>query len=443
MTRGKKSNLLIYTWPIFIEYILQLLVSNIDKIMVNSISDTAVSSISNATTVLDVLLITFSVISLAITILASQYLGKRDYKKISEVYSLGLVVSAVLAFGVSILLLIFGKNIFELINVPSECMEGSLTYLNIISIGLVFQGVYSAFVAIFRTQGWMKQSMIISALVNIINTIGNMILIYGVGFIPSLGIKGAAISSVISRIIGLLMLIYIFVKNSEIKIDFKSLKPWPKDLFKKMMYIGLPSGGESISYNASQMMILMVVNSFGNAIIKLRSFANMFAMCSYMFASSLSQAAQIIVGFIIGEKDYDNADKEVKKCLVISVIISFIASLVLYIFSDFIFGIFIDDKYILSLAKSIMFIEIFLESARAVNMTLVRCLQATGDTIYPTIIGILSMWGVATLLSYVFGIVFDMGIIGVWIAMALDEIIRAFIFIYRWHKGLWRNKSII
>ena len=98
---------------------------------------------------------------------------------------------------------------------------------------------------------------------------------------------------------------------------------------------------------------------------------------------------------------------------------------------------------ILSLLKTITFIEIFLELGRAVNIVLVRGMQASGDTHYPVYISILSMWGVATLLSYMFGIVLGWGLIGVWLAMALDECLRAIIFYIRWKRGGWRGKAVI
>lgn len=438
-----KKSLFAYTWPIFIELLLQLLVSNIDKIMVNSISDTAVSSVANATTVLDVVVIAFTVISLSITILASQYFGRNDHIRIAQVYSMGILITGVVAVLVSLILLLSAGMIFEAIRVPSECYEGSVIYLNIVAGGLLFQGVYNAYVAIFRTQGWMKQTMAVSAGVNILNTVGNFFLIYGFAFIPSLGVAGAAISSVFSRFIGLLVLIYIFNRRSAIRIDFSLLRPWPNQLFKTMLYVGLPSGGEALSYSASQMVILSFVNLLGNAMIKLRSFANMFQMCAYMFGSAVSQASQIIVGYLIGKGEKDQADKEVRKTLILSVVISAGVSFLFYLFSDQVFGFFIDDPSLLAVAKQIMLVEVVLESSRAVNMTLVRCLQASGDTLYPTFIGILSMWGVATLLAYVFGIWLKMGLLGVWIAMCLDETLRAIIFLIRWFSGKWRKRQLL
>ena len=289
----------------------------------------------------------------------------------------------------------------------------------------------------------MKYSLYVSTLINVVNIIGNFILIYGCGPIPSLGVTGAALSSLFSRIIGFILLAYIFKKNSPIHLDFKSLVNWPKDLMKRMLYIGLPSGGESISYNASQMVILMFVNTFGNAVVKLRSFACMFQMVSYMYSSSISQAAQVLVSNIMGKGDIDGAEVEIKRCLKISVTISFIVSTVLFIFSDQIYGLFIDDVELLKTAKILMAIGIVLESVRAVNMTLVRCLQATGDTIYPMTVGIIFMWGIATFLSWVLGVVCHMGIVGVWIAMCLDEATRSVLFMHRFKQGKWRHLQVI
>ncbi|MCI5773671.1 MAG: MATE family efflux transporter [Erysipelotrichaceae bacterium] len=432
----KKYNLFQYTWPIFVELILQFLVGNVDQIMVNGVSDTAVSAISNANQILFVLLITFSIISLAITIIATQYFGSNKLQEVAKVYSVGLFVNTI--FGLIIMLLIFasGNWLFTMMKVPSECFDDSLIYLNIINAGMVIQALYTTYVAIFRTKAWMKQTMFISLLMNIINIIGNNLLI------SRMGVAGAAISSVLAKTLGLFLLAGYFRINSEIKLDFSYIKHFDMHLFKKIMHIGLPAGAESICYNISQLAILRIVNTFGNLVIKTRSFANMFANVSYMFGSAISQAAQIIVGFDIGAQDLEHANEVVKKTCIWSVLIGSGVSLVLYLFSDIVFGWFIEDS-MLALAKQIMFIEIFLEAGRAVNMTLVRSLQACGDTKSPAVIGMISMWGIAVLFSYIFADIFKLGLVGIWLAMCLDECLRAVIFVIRWKKGSWRTLRII
>lgn len=430
------KKLLKYTWPIFIELVLQLLVSNIDKIMVNKVSNTGASAIANASSIMDLLIIAFSIISLSVTILCSQFFGKGKTNRIQQLYALGIIVNGTFGLLISIVLLICGKYIFLLMKIPADCMNEALIYLNICSLGLIFQGIYSTYSAMFRSNGWMKQSMFASTLMNGINIIGNYLLI------PHIGVAGAAISSVLSRIIGLCFLIIIFNYLSPIKVDFKCLNPWPASLLKTMLKIGLPSGGESLSYNASQMVILSLINTLGNSIVKVRTFAYMYAMIGYLLGCALSQASQIIIGYMIGEGNKDKAYHEAKKATLLSVILNGTTAFLIFLFAKPLFSLFISEE-LLGIAKTVMFVDFILEIGRAINMTMVRSLQAVGDIKFPVICGILSMWFVSIPIAYYFGIVQSLGLTGIWIGMACDECLRGIIFIIRWESGKWRKKDLI
>ena len=150
------KKLLKYTWPIFIELVLQLLVANIDKIIVNQVSNTGASAIANASSIMDLLIIAFTVISLSVTILCSQLFGKGETDKIEQLYALGIIVNGAFGFIISIVLLMFGRNIFTIMKIPADCMNEALIYLNICSLGLAFQGIFSTYSAMFRSNGWMK-----------------------------------------------------------------------------------------------------------------------------------------------------------------------------------------------------------------------------------------------------------------------------------------------
>ncbi len=430
------KKLLKYTWPIFIELVLQLLVSNVDKIMVNSVSSTGASAITNAASIMDLLIIAFSVISLSVTILCSQFFGSGKTNRIEQLYALGIIINGIFGLIVSILLWLFGKNIFTLMKIPSDCMHEALLYLNICASGLMFQGIYSTYSAMFRSNGWMKHSMLASAIMNGLNIVGNYFLI------PHIGVAGAAISSVISRIIGLAFLVIVFNMLSNIKVNFKCLNPWPTSLLKAMLKIGLPSGGESLSYNGSQMIILTMVNMLGNSIVKVRTFAYMYAMIGYLLGCALSQSSQIIIGYMIGAGKKDEAYKEAKKATILSLLLNGSTALLIFLFSKQLFSFFIEDEF-LEIARSVMFVDFILEIGRAINMTMVRSLQAVGDIKFPVICGILSMWFVSIPVAYYFGFILNMGLVGIWIGMCADECLRGIIFIIRWESGAWRKKELI
>ena len=430
------KKLLKYTWPIFIELVLQLLVANVDKIMVNDVSKTGATAIANASSIMDLLVIAFSVISLAVTILCSQFFGSGNTKRIEQIYALGLLINGACAVFITIILWAFGKNIFLIMKIPNECLNEALNYLNICAAGLFFQGIYATYVSMFRANGWMKQTMLVSTIMNILNIIGNYFLI------PHFGVSGAAISSIASRIIGTALLTIIFSFQSPIKVNLNCLNPWPKQLFKTMLDIGLPSGGESISYNGSQMIILTIVNMLGNSIVKVRTFANMFAMFSYLLGSAVSQAAQIIVGYMIGADKKEEAYKETRKATIFSVLANGSVSLLIYIFAKPLFGLFVSNE-LLDIAKNVMLVDFVVEIGRAINMTMVRCLQAVGDIKFPIILGIASMWFVSIPIAYYFGIILNMGLVGIWIGMAVDECLRGALFVIRWESGTWKKKKLI
>ena len=431
------------TAPVFVELLLQLLVGNMDQLMISQYSQVSVAAIGNANQILNIFILTFSVISLAVTILTAQYIGAQNREMIARIYSLALFLNGAVGLLISAVLLLFSRPIFTMMQVPPEIMEESCLYISIVGGFLFLQAIALTFSAIFRSNSLPRITMYISIIVNVVNIVGNLILIYGVGPIPAFGIAGGAISSVVSRFLGVILLVVFFAKMIRVRISIKNIVPFPKALFQKMMMIGLPSGGESLSYNFTQIVIFSMINLFGTSVITAKVYCSMLAMCAYLFGSALSQATQVVVGYLMGAKKIPETHKRVMSTLRITILASGSFSVILYLLSDFIFQFLTQDPTVIALCKTVMLIEIPLEISRAVNMVLVRSLQAAGDVKFPVILGIGSEWAVAVGLSFLFGVVLGWGLIGVWIAMTLDETFRAVLFLIRWFQGRWKQKSLV
>jgi len=155
---------------------------------------------------------------------------------------------------------------------------------------------------------------------------------------------------------------------------------------------------------------------------------------------AISQASQIVVSYLIGSNNLKLANKKVWATLVVSMVISLSITLLLYIFSDNIFGIFTKNPEILALGKKIIFVEFFLEIGRSINIVMVRCLISVEDVKFSAIMCVISAWGFGVGLGYVFGVVMGMGLVGIWIGMAMDECIWGFILILRFRTLLWVKK---
>ena len=409
--------------PIFVELLLQLLVGNIDQIMLSRFSQAAVAAIGNANQIINIIIIVLTLMASAALVLNSQYLGAHDTKRTYSLCHVVMLVIGVCALFSSFLTICFPRFIFGLINVPDDVMDGAVSYLSIIGLGFILQEV-----------------MITAVVMNLLNIVGNAILINGLFFFPQMGISGAAVSTDISKLIGLVMIYIIFRRKTGIRFSLKYFKPFPWNMLKTLLSIGIPTGAESFSYNLSQIAILAFINIFGTNVIATRVYGYMFANVAYLYSMAIAQSTQITLGYLVGAKELDKVPRRIYITTVICMAVSVSVTILIYLNSDFLFGIFTSEPEILALGKKVMFIEIFLEIGRSVNIVMTRALVAIGDVMFPVIIGIGSQWFVSVIASYIVGVKLGFGLQGIWIAMAFDEGLRGVLFLIRFKMGTWRKK---
>ncbi len=439
---AKNSNSIVFKMsvPIFVELLLQMLVGNIDQIMIGHFNEIYVGAIGNANLIMNLVIIVLSVMSVSTTVLISRYLGAKNEGKISEVFNTSIVMLSFVSVLITVAIFALAMPVFRWMQVPSDIFIETKTYLFIVGAFTIVQGLYMTYAASLRSYGFMKNVMLAAVFMNAINILGNFILINGCALIPPLGVSGAAISTVISRLFGLVLMIFLFNVKTNIEISKKFLKPFPWNTMKNLLHIGVPSGAEELSYNLSQTVIMKFVNFFGTTVITTKVYCSILANFAYIYSVAISQASQIVVSYLIGSNNLKLANKRVWATLIVSITISLSITLLLYIFSDNIFGIFTKNPEILALGKKIIFVEFFLEIGRSINIVMVRCLIAVEDVKFPAYMCMFSAWTFGVGFGYVFGITLGMGLVGIWIGMAMDECIRGFILILRFRTLGWTKK---
>ena len=443
MTETKKPNLFALTWPIFIELVLQMLMGNIDQIMISKYSQTGVAAVGNANQILNFLVLAFNVLCVASIILITQHKGAHQEGEVEKIYSLSIMTNLVVSGSISLIIFVFGRTFFRMMSVPADVLDEATIYMMLTGGFIFLQSLSLTYSALLRSNHRMKESMVAAVTMNILNIIGNAALINGIGPIPPLGVAGVAISTTVSRVIGVLLMARMFKKYVGVPISFKKLKPFPTTLFKKLLGIGLPSAGENFAYSLSQIVIMSFINLFGTTTITVKVYSSMLAMVTYILTSAIAQATQVIIGHMLGARQVEETDKRVWKTLRISMLSSFVASLILLLFSDFFFSLFTSSPEVLKMGKTILFIDLFLEQGRAVNICFVRCLQTAGDIKFPVTLGIFSTWIIAVGLAYILGVVMNLGLAGIWLAMMTDELFRGVVFILRWRKGGWKKINLV
>jgi putative MATE family efflux protein len=439
----KNQNIIKISWPIFVSIFLGILLGYVDTIMLSNYNENSVGAIGNANTVMGFLTITFTIISSATGILTAQYLGAKIYHKLNQVYTVSILFNLVLSVIISGILFLFDKQLMWLLNVPSEMQTDTSTYIKIVG-GLIFaQSIFTTFDQIFRNNGKTKIGMILSFIMNIINIVGDYSVLYGPLKVFNFGVAGVAAVTALSRVAMLIVAILYFIFKIDGNIGLKYIKPFPFDVLKRLLGLGVPTAGENISYNLSQIVITTIVNTLGIIAINTKIYCNMLSSVAYMFSTALGLGAQIIVGHCVGANEYDFAYKKVIKTAKGALIICEAVAILNFLISGFTLSVFSDNPEVISLGQNIMFIAMFLEIGRTINIVIIDCMKAAGDVKFPTGVGIVSQWGISVLFAFLLGIVLDLGLEGVWVAMALDEIVRALVFAIRWKKGSWRGKRVV
>lgn len=439
----EKTSLLFLAGPMFGEMFLNILVNNVDTLMLGRYSENAVGAVGNANQIMQLLILMFSIISTATSVVVAQYLGAKRYEKMNMIYTLVLIVNLVFGLTLSLLLVALKKPCMNLIGVSAEMMPDALTYINLVGGFLFLQAGYNVMLQILRCNGHAKVGMYISIGINLINIVGNYTFLYGPLKHLNLGVTGVAISTVAARAFALLVSIIVFYRYKLGKFSLRLLIPFPVKMLWQMIKIGLPSAGESMSYNLYQIVLLSFVNSLGNDAVNARVYCNSLISFACVFSNSVAMSTQIITGHLVGADNEDGAYRRVLSSLKLSLPITIGLAGINWILSPYSLRLFTDNQNIIQIAFWVMLVDIFLETGRCLNMTFVCSLKASGDYVFPLVVGLGTMWGLGVTVGYSMGILAGLGVAGIFMGTAMDECVRGLIVMGRWHSGKWRGKSIV
>ena len=440
----KKLKLFSLAWPIFIETALFMLLGFVDVFVLSRYDDLAASAVNTANQAVSIVTIVFTVISGASAVLISQYLGAKKRENASRIAAISIVFNLLAGIVISSLLAAFSEPILRFIGADGDLLSYASEYLKVVGGFLFLQAVLASLAVIVRNHGLTKISMFVTVGMNIVNTVLDVIFVLGLFGAPKMGVMGVAVATTFSRIVGTIVLfIIVFVKVEKLSI-FKLMRPFPwrdiRDIFK----IGVPSALESFLYNLSQVVITsMVLRFLTEEELIARTYVMNITMIFYIFAVAIAQASQIITGHLVGASKMDEAYKRGMRAYKISMLITVIACTVGVLFRKPIVDIFTNDTQVIMLGAGILLIDWFLELGRTTNIVVIACLRGAGDVYFPTICAIFSMWLVSVLGAYVFAVQLDMGIYGLWVALALDEILRGVLMVFRFKSGKWKSKRVV
>ncbi|MEQ6388222.1 MATE family efflux transporter [Bacillaceae bacterium S4-13-58] len=439
----KKLTLFTLTWPIFVEVLLHMLMGNADTLMLSQYSDNAVAAVGVSNQILSVIIVMFGFVATGAAILVAQNLGADREKEAGTIAMTSLGLNLWFSLALSIGLFVFSEQILGIMDLPKELMGEASVYMNVVG-GLIFvQAMIMTVGAILKSYGYTKDTMYVTIGMNILNVIGNYFVIFGPFGFPVFGVVGVAYSTSISRFIGFLVLLFLLLKRSEGSLPIRSFLSYQKAHVKSLLQIGIPSAGEHLSYNASQMLITYFIAQMGTVAITTKVYTQNIMMFIFLAAIAIGQGNQILIGHMIGAGEIEDAYKRCIRSLILSIFISIgMAGIVLY-FAQPLLGIFTNNETIIAEGATLLLLTVILEPGRAFNLVVINSLRAAGDVRFPVYMGILSMWGISVTFAWFFGLYLGWGLVGVWIGFIADEWLRGIIMLYRWKGRKWVTMAFV
>ncbi|GGH38227.1 MATE family efflux transporter [Paenibacillus segetis] len=428
----RKFTLWVLAWPVFIELFLQFLLGTVDTLMVSRISDNAVAVVGFSNQLFNALTTLFATVASGAGIVIAQKIGSRREEEARTVAIIAFKATALIGLVLSVILITLPRPIAVLLQLPEELLPLAEVYISIVGGGMILTAIMSTLGTAIRNTGNTKGPMYTAVGMNIVHIMMNYCFIFGAFGFPQWGLTGVAISTVISRLIACLVLLFIFLGTFERRIGLKDFSLYDRKLFKEVLVIGWPLGINSASWVFSQLAIFSFLAVLGSTELAARTYMNTLESFCFLLGFSLALAAQIQIAHLYGGGRTKEAYSAVYRTLFIGLPLVIINAFILVLFGKHVLGLFTQDQEILTMCASLLWLNLLLQPGKMVNMALGNALNAVGDTRYTMKISLIFMWVIATGCSYLLGVSLGWGIVAIYICMIADEYIRAVLSYFRW-----------
>ncbi len=419
-----------------------MLVGAVDTFMLSGCGDGAVAAVGLDNQLIVLVFLVYQFVSLGVGIVCAQYHGAGLRQRFVQVVGIALLVNAVLGLAASAFLFFKAEAVLRAMGLREDLMADGVTYLRITGALSFFQAIAFTFSASLRSVNRVRAPMIVTGVANVVNALGNYLLIFGHWGCPELGVAGAAWATAGSRVVGFALLLVIHTRTHIRWFPLAWFRPFPWHEVRNLFRIGLPAMGEEMSYCLSQVVITYFINQISTDALTTRTYAVNCVMFGYLFCVAAVQGGDIVVGHLVGQKRYHPAYLLGNFFRRRSLAVTVVCSTLLALIGPWVFAALTDNAEIIRMGVIILWIDVVLSVGRVRNIFACGTLRASGDPFYPLVVGIIFQWGVAVGVAWVFAIPFGWGLVGAWVAFALDENLRGIVLMRRWHSKAWQGKSL-
>lgn len=434
--KGRLKIITVLAIPAVIENFFQTILGFVDTYFVSKIGLAEVSAVGVTNAVLAIYFALFMAIGVAANVRIANFLGANLPEKARHISQQSIVLAAIFGILTGLITLIFAEPLLKLMGIEAEVLEAGALYFRVVGIPSIVMSFMFVLSAILRGAGDTKSPMKVSIVINIVNAVLDYVLIFGFLFIPEMGIVGAGIATVISRLIGSIALFY-YVNKTETLTFRRDYWSIDRTHLMELTTLGAPAAGERLVMRAGQIVYFGFVVALGTNAFAAHQIAGNVEVFSYMIGYGFATAATILVGQQIGAGNLEEAKHYAKLSAYLTVGAMTLLGALLFFLGDWAGSFFTEEQQVIDDIGTALKISGIFQPFLAVLMVLTGAFQGANNTKFPMYLTGFGMWAVRTVLVYLLGIKLGWGLAGVWIAIGADIAFRAIVLVIQFKRGKW------
>ena len=425
--------------PAMAENILQVLLGIVDTFFIAKLGTAAIAAVGATNLIINLYIAFFTALGVGTTALVARNIGAKKPAKAGLVTEQSLLLTIILGLLTGLISLIFSRNILGWLGIKAGVLRFALPYFRVVAVPSVFLAVMLVLSRALRGAGDTKTPLKITLLINLINVILDYILIFGLGNMQGLGITGAGLATTLARLIGvILLLVFLRSKKSPFPFSFK-FKLTELTIVQHILKIGFPAAMERLVMRIGQLVYSAMIIQISTAAYAAHNIAGSIESLSYMPGYGFAIAASTLVGQNLGANQPEKAQYlgSLSNCL--GSILMVVIGIFFFILARPLGSLFTTEIEVLNQVVLVLRIIALVQPALATTLIITAALQGAGDTKFPMYSTFIGIWGIRVSGVYLLGIVCRLGLVGVWIAVAVDLLCRAALLFLRFRKGQWKE----
>ncbi len=439
------SKTLNMAWPAMLESFFAAFAGLVDSLMVSSLGYHAVAAVGLTTQPKFLGLALFIAANVAISALVARRNGEGKKREANQIFATFLIFIVAASIILSILLVVFADPIIRLCGSEELTHDSAVLYFRIIMGGMIFNVIQMGVNSAQRGAGNTRITMRTNLVSNTVNIIFNYLLIQGHFGFPALGIRGAALATVLGTVVSSIMsVISVWKEDSFISIPYilkKKVRP-SLEALKNIIKVGYSVFAEQVLMRIGFMLTAIMAADQGTSAMAAHQVGMNIMGLSFSFGDGLQATAVALIGYSLGAKQPEQAKQYGRTCRMIGGVISVILAVTYYCGAGALMRLFFEEEEIVGIGVSIMHVIIFVVILQIAQVIYMGCLRGAGDTLYTAIASTVSVTIMRTLGSYFFGYILNMGITGIWFGVIADQLSRFILASIRFRQGKWTEIKI-